>query len=91
MADLRVEDAVFNLGFLHRIGRRGKVEVGGARETFRRIVGDAIQRQPVVPLNAERSNLHRDAAVGIVYWLEWPSKKPPEAVSTTPGVRVAYT
>ena len=48
VADLRVEDAVFNLGFLHSIGRGSKVEVGCARKAFRRVVGDAVQSQPVV-------------------------------------------
>ncbi len=91
MADLCIEDAVFNLGFLYHIGRRNKIGVAGAREAFRSGRWEFHPASAVVSGAAERRKLNCDAAVWIGVLARMAFEIAARGGIDHAGVRVAIT
>ena len=65
MSILGIVGCGLNLHLLHCLRRRHKACVAGSGEALRWVVGNAVERQPVVTAAAVHQDLHRSAAEGV--------------------------
>src|SRR5580698_6878431 len=65
MSHLGIEDRLRNLYFLHGFRGRSKSGVGCTGQALRRIVRNAVNREPVVAAASVGNNLNRYAAEGV--------------------------